>query len=121
VHRIGRTARAGANGVAISLCDAEEAAFLRDIEKLIRMRIPAADHPSLPRQAQRPTNHSHATRSPPHELGKRRQQRRDDTPRQRIETNNHGKFREALPRSRAAVTTMAIFGAPNTTIRRVKI
>jgi superfamily II DNA/RNA helicase len=43
VHRIGRTARAGASGVAISLCDAEEAAFLRDIEKLIRAVIPATD------------------------------------------------------------------------------
>jgi len=49
VHRIGRTARAGAEGVAISLCDGEEAAFLRDIEKLIRMSIPATG--SLPRQA----------------------------------------------------------------------
>ena len=35
VHRIGRTARAGASGVAISFCDAEEKAFLKDIEKLI--------------------------------------------------------------------------------------
>jgi ATP-dependent RNA helicase RhlE len=43
VHRIGRTARAGATGVAISLCDAEETAFLRDIEKLIRTAIPATD------------------------------------------------------------------------------
>jgi len=43
VHRIGRTARAGASGVAISLCDAEEAAYLRDIEKLIRAAIPATD------------------------------------------------------------------------------
>src|SRR5205085_6046098 len=34
VHRIGRTARAGADGVAISLVDADEAAYLRDIEKL---------------------------------------------------------------------------------------
>jgi ATP-dependent RNA helicase RhlE len=41
VHRIGRTARAGADGVAISLCDAEEKAYLRDIEKLIRRTIPA--------------------------------------------------------------------------------
>jgi ATP-dependent RNA helicase RhlE len=41
VHRIGRTARAGAEGIAISFCDAEEAAFLRDIEKLIRMTLPA--------------------------------------------------------------------------------
>ena len=35
VHRIGRTARAGASGVAISFCDAEERDLLRDIEKLI--------------------------------------------------------------------------------------
>ena len=35
VHRIGRTARAGASGAAISLCDASEQAYLRSIEKLI--------------------------------------------------------------------------------------
>ena len=46
VHRIGRTARAGAEGMAISLCDAEEVAFLRDIEKLIRMTIPVSDRRS---------------------------------------------------------------------------
>jgi ATP-dependent RNA helicase RhlE len=40
VHRIGRTARAGAAGVAISLCDGSERPFLRDIEKLIRTRVP---------------------------------------------------------------------------------
>jgi ATP-dependent RNA helicase RhlE len=43
VHRIGRTARAGAPGVAISLCDGEEMPFLRDIEKLIRLSIPLSD------------------------------------------------------------------------------
>src|ERR1700704_553544 len=43
VHRIGRTARAGASGIAISLCDSDEASFLRDIEKLIRSAIPATD------------------------------------------------------------------------------
>ena len=42
VHRIGRTARAGADGIAISLCDgARKSAYLRDIEKLIRMTLPA--------------------------------------------------------------------------------
>jgi len=40
VHRIGRTARAGASGVAISLCGPEERPFLRDIEKLIRTKVP---------------------------------------------------------------------------------
>jgi len=40
VHRIGRTARAGAQGVAISLCDAEERSDIRDIERLIGRTIP---------------------------------------------------------------------------------
>ena len=40
VHRIGRTARANADGSAISFCDAEERPYLRDIERLIRQPIP---------------------------------------------------------------------------------
>ena len=39
VHRIGRTARAGAGGIALSFCDASERAYLRDIEQLIRRRL----------------------------------------------------------------------------------
>jgi superfamily II DNA/RNA helicase len=42
VHRIGRTARAGRQGIAISLVSADEMGFLRDIEKLIRIAIPAS-------------------------------------------------------------------------------
>lgn len=46
VHRIGRTGRAGAKGTAISFCDAEEKAYLKDIEKLISKAIPTIhDHP----------------------------------------------------------------------------
>jgi ATP-dependent RNA helicase RhlE len=41
VHRIGRTARAGADGIAISYCSADEVPYLRAIEKLIRMAIPS--------------------------------------------------------------------------------
>ena len=40
VHRIGRTARAGAAGIAIAFCDEEETGLLNDIEKLIKKRIP---------------------------------------------------------------------------------
>ena len=43
VHRIGRTARAGREGVAISFCDSEERSYLRGIEKLIQMRVPATN------------------------------------------------------------------------------
>ena len=40
VHRIGRTGRAGASGEALSLVSADETTFLRDIEKLIEMKVP---------------------------------------------------------------------------------
>ena len=52
VHRIGRTARAGASGTAIALCDPSEQPFLRDIEKLTRHKLniaggePARHEPS---------------------------------------------------------------------------
>ncbi|MHA6529170.1 DEAD/DEAH box helicase [Paenibacillus sp. BAC0078] len=46
VHRIGRTGRAGMSGVAISLCEAEELPYLKDIQKLIGKTIPEVkDHP----------------------------------------------------------------------------
>jgi ATP-dependent RNA helicase RhlE len=55
VHRIGRTARAGAEGVAFSFCDPSEQGYLRDIERLIRHRLsvigdePAVSPPSGPK------------------------------------------------------------------------
>ena len=46
VHRIGRTGRAGLNGIAISFCDYDEKPFLADIEKLLNRRIEVVkDHP----------------------------------------------------------------------------
>jgi ATP-dependent RNA helicase RhlE len=45
VHRIGRTGRAGASGIAISFCDWGEKTFLSDIQKLIKKTIPVVkDH-----------------------------------------------------------------------------
>jgi len=63
VHRIGRTARAGADGVAISLCAGEEMAFLRDIEKLIRI--------TLPREDRRTPGHRDAAPAPSQHRGAR--------------------------------------------------
>jgi ATP-dependent RNA helicase RhlE len=48
VHRIGRTGRAGAKGTAFSFCDAEEKAYLRDIEKLIAKKIPVVEEHAFP-------------------------------------------------------------------------
>jgi ATP-dependent RNA helicase RhlE len=68
VHRIGRTARAGAGGAAISFCDGSERGYLRDIEKLTRLKIDVVAHdlPELtPEQVKQqneprpPHGHSH--------------------------------------------------------------
>lgn len=46
VHRIGRTGRAGHEGIAISFCESEELPYLKDIQKLIGKTIPVVkDHP----------------------------------------------------------------------------
>ncbi|HJR55560.1 MAG TPA: DEAD/DEAH box helicase [Rhizomicrobium sp.] len=44
VHRIGRTARAGGEGIAISFCDSSERSMLRDVERIIRMKIEVVAH-----------------------------------------------------------------------------
>jgi ATP-dependent RNA helicase RhlE len=63
VHRIGRTARAGAAGTAISYCSADEVPYLRAIEKLIRIAIPSTRGATQARFANPP---SAAERSPHH-------------------------------------------------------
>lgn len=46
VHRIGRTGRAGHDGIAISFCESEELPYLKDIQKLIGLQIPVVkEHP----------------------------------------------------------------------------
>jgi ATP-dependent RNA helicase RhlE len=48
VHRIGRTGRAKASGIALSFCNAEEKAYLKDIQKLINQEIPIiSEHPFI--------------------------------------------------------------------------
>lgn len=48
VHRIGRTGRANASGIALSFCMAEERPYLKDIEKLIKQKVPRlGDHPFM--------------------------------------------------------------------------
>lgn len=48
VHRIGRGGRAGAEGIAISLCDIDEKEFVKDIQKIIGMKIPEAENNPYP-------------------------------------------------------------------------
>ena len=70
VHRIGRTGRASASGIAISFCDQEERPYLRDIEKLIKQEVPRmpehqfvddGEDQSEPQQGPRPTRNQNAS------------------------------------------------------------
>jgi ATP-dependent RNA helicase RhlE len=51
VHRIGRTGRAGASGIALSFCDEDEAEFLFDIHKLIGKPVPVIEDQPYPMKA----------------------------------------------------------------------
>jgi ATP-dependent RNA helicase RhlE len=55
VHRIGRSGRAGEEGIAISICEPEENIFIKDIEKLIRKEITVAKENPYP-QTDNPMN-----------------------------------------------------------------
>jgi ATP-dependent RNA helicase RhlE len=84
VHRIGRTARAGAEGIAITLCDGDERSMLREIERITRQRVPVAKTDFVPAaaesvgerprhdQAHRPHSHAAAARQPQNGDGQRR-------------------------------------------------
>ena len=76
VHRIGRTARAGTEGIAYSFCAADERGYLADIEKLIRQKIEIVEHEFHSQKAQ----DSKGTRSrSAHSKKGGRQQRRGDS------------------------------------------
>jgi ATP-dependent RNA helicase RhlE len=61
VHRIGRTGRAGATGMAVSFCDRDELSNLHAIERLIRRSIPPMNNPLPSTVREAPSkNHSHS-------------------------------------------------------------
>jgi len=69
VHRIGRTARAGKNGTAVSLCDATEITLLKDIEKLIGNQLPGSQSDTI-----------RAVKKPVQKQGQRQGQRQSQKP-----------------------------------------
>ncbi len=84
VHRIGRTARAGASGTAFSFCARDERSYLAEIERTIRTRLAVTPIPALADGGERPTappdRPSH--REPPRhrEPSRRRETSRDGEP-----------------------------------------
>ena len=58
IHRIGRTGRASASGIALSFCDMEERAYLRDIQKLIDQKITVIENHPFPGDDEEETTES---------------------------------------------------------------
>jgi superfamily II DNA/RNA helicase len=94
VHRIGRTARAGADGVAISFCDHEERAYLRDIEKLIRMKLPSTDK-RTGKSAEGKSAEAHSASEPRSVSSEARGPASDGKPRNRAGQRRRRREREA--------------------------
>jgi len=99
VHRIGRTARAGATGIAISLVDGEERGLLRDIERATRqtiavatMNLPKGAPPPAPRpqQQQQPSRQPRsANENQPRDRGERSERPAGQQPRRRWKPRNN--------------------------------
>jgi ATP-dependent RNA helicase RhlE len=104
VHRIGRTARAGAGGTALSFCDASERAYLKDIERLTRVSLAVAGH----RHAEAERTETAAKgwrpeRSRPSPAAKR-QERSSAAPSSNRSWRSNGRRANALPAARGALT-----------------
>ena len=94
VHRIGRTARAGAQGIALSLCDPTERAYLRAIERLMRTDVDVAEHrlaETREEAAQRQPTRTAAARP---SANKRRRRPRGRRPNGAAGSNMHGNRRQ---------------------------
>jgi ATP-dependent RNA helicase RhlE len=89
VHRIGRTGRASASGIALSFCDNEEKVYLRDIQKLISQKIPViSDHPFPDESVDETTKGKDKQQQKPH------QQKR-----WKVANNNNNSSRGSNPRA----------------------
>ena len=104
VHRIGRTARAGADGTAVSFCDQSERPYLKDIEKLTRVSLAVAGHrhsrverTETASQGWRPER----TRSAP---APKRPERSRPAPASKRSWQTNGRRGNALPAARGALT-----------------
>ncbi len=89
VHRIGRTGRAGATGIALSFCDASERGLLRDIERLVRRQITVdAEHPFHAAGVQRSSGPAVRSENGPRRDGFRSEVRRPAAPARKTFSNS---------------------------------
>jgi ATP-dependent RNA helicase RhlE len=91
VHRIGRTGRAKASGIALSFCATDERPFLRDIQKLINQTIEVVDHPFKEDGATNPTEKPVHTAHKPSKNARKKSTRRKNDNFKRNPKNNQQK------------------------------
>jgi len=98
VHRIGRTGRAKASGIAISFCDSEEKAYLKDIHKLIAQQIKVIEeHPFLNSGDNEPVE---KPKRPQRSQRPRRTDERSDSKKKADPENKHKRDRRRKPFTR---------------------
>ena len=102
VHRIGRTGRAGASGIAIGFCDAEEKEYLRDIQKLIGKQIDVIENHDYPLM-----NHT-VVKTPQKQRPARSQQQRN--PSQNSQDKVQGSTHRNKPENSAAPKKKSWYG-----------
>jgi ATP-dependent RNA helicase RhlE len=105
VHRIGRTARAGRDGIALTFCDASEKGLLRDVERLTRKQLTVVHEHSFHGPAARPAQSEQQGRGDRRDRGndRGRDQRRDQRHERGHEpVQEHAESREAGHAGRAA-------------------
>ncbi len=91
VHRIGRTGRAKASGIALSFCATEERPFLKDIQKLIGQTVEVVDHPFKEDGATNPTEKPVHTAHKPSKNARKKSARRKNDNFKRFPKNNQQK------------------------------
>jgi ATP-dependent RNA helicase RhlE len=101
VHRIGRTARAGAGGTALAFCDSSERAYLKDIERLTRVSLAVVDHRHT--RVERVESHSSNGTSKKTTSNRWRPERQAAAPAAKHSWRSNGRRGNALPAARGAL------------------
>jgi ATP-dependent RNA helicase RhlE len=101
VHRIGRTARAGAGGTALAFCDSSERAYLRDIERLTKVSLAVVEHRHT--RAERVEAAPHKAPSTKTTSNRWRPERQAAAPAAKQSWRSNGRRGNALPAARGAL------------------